>query len=201
LKKMKFKKQMYLSSKTITKTSGLLLPAVELDIAYLKQHRFVNAFLKDLTNNVIEGSRLLYFLFDFNIHDELYLDFLEDIEEHSSYRGRYAVEEGSRTMIVFQIPEELNEVYDKFVEGKYTKIPREYVKAYFKPRLYAGTDEYGISIWKPSKNYLILTGDKVIRKQIEEDLKVVLPEDAEVFSKPNHYEYYGSTQEGGFRYF
>jgi hypothetical protein len=167
----------------------------------MRNNLLVNAFLKDEMNkSTIEGERFIYCLFDFNMHDEVFQEFLEELQGESSYMGMYSTEHDKRTMVVFQIPEKWNEVYDHFVLGEYSKIPRNYVETYFKPRLYDGVDKYGISRWKMSKNYMILTADPYMRKQIEKDLDVELPEGAEVFSKPNIYEFYGNTEEGC-RYF
>jgi hypothetical protein len=194
-------KKLYLSSKVFTKTSAFLLPVLGISVGLMRENLLINAFLGDHEGKEApKGDRFIYCLFDFSMEDPVFGEFLEDLQGQSSYVGMYPKEYNKRTMVVFRTPEKWNAVYDFFVEGKYTKIPREYVNQYFKPRLYDGQDKYGISRWKPSKNYMVLTGDKVIRKQIEEDLGVELAEDAEVFSKPNNYEYYGNTAEG-YRYF
>lgn len=194
------KTKLYISSKTVTKTSALLLPALGVDIKSVYDASMVNAFLKDLTApKEFIGERLIYCLFDFNSDNDIYAEFLEELQGYSSYIGMYKTTD-DKTMVVFQIPEEWNEVYDHFVSGEYTKIPRNYVKKYFKPRLYDGQDRYGISRWKASKNFMVLTGDEIIRKQIERDLEVEIPEGAEVFSKPNTNEYYGGQTEGS-RYY
>lgn len=193
---MKIPKNLYRSSKTITKTSALLLPTIGLTYTWLSDHKFVNAFLKDkqTPHAYTDEKKYIFLLFDVETGTEDWQDLIDEIKDDSSYIGDYSVR--GRTMVVMGVPQKWNEVYDKFVLGQYSKIPREYVKQYFKPRLYDGQDRYGLAIWRPSKNYLILTGSDLLRKQIEFDLNVELPEDAEVFSKPNEFEFYGTNEEG-----
>ena len=189
----------YLASKSHTKTSAFLLPTIGVKVNMLRQHRFVNAFTKDIYREDLNQDYKMFCLFSFHIDDIDFQIFIDHLVDTSSYVTHYPAEYGG-TMFVFQIPEKWHEVYDRFINGEYSKIPKEYVKRYFKPRLFIGVDEYQSQVWKLSKNWLILNRSKAIVEQIEKDLNVTLAPDAEVFSKPNKLEHYGET-DGGYSFF
>jgi hypothetical protein len=82
----------------------------------------------------------------------------------------------NHTMVVFSLNDIIKEqVITPFIDGKYSKIDRFYVDKYFKPTTSFGT---------MSTNYLILTKSPILRDFWEERLGVRLPEDAEVWSRP-----------------
>ena len=181
--------KMYLSSKIWTKATSFLLPALGVNTKMMDNAGFLNCYLGDRT----EGSptlkgRHLYICFVPDL-SEAANEFIANLKTDDLFVMDYMTAD-EHLMLVFKFPEVWSQAYDKFCTGNYSKMDRNYVKTYFKPKLFKGRDEYGSPIWELSKNWSILNADSIIKKQIEDDLDVKLPEGAEVFSKPNENEYY-----------
>ena len=92
------------------------------------------------------------------------------------------------TVFKFTFSPELRETVVKpFLNGKYSLINRQFVDDYH-PR------HIGISLARNPSN-LILTRDESLRNTLETELGVRLPEDAEVYSRPEkENEIYGYSE-------
>ena len=106
-------------------------------------------------------------------------EFLEELRKSPFYKTEYDPTK-QMTHVVLQIPEGYRDTVVKpFLAGKYSKIDRDYVRRYYEPkrRNVAG-------IYEDSYNYKILTKHPEIRDWWEYRLGTSLPEDAEVWPKP-----------------
>lgn len=75
-----------------------------------------------------EGQRLIYIMIDKYVRTDLVTSFMNWIKNQEYYVTDYAVDEthtDRKHMIVIEFPESLGDIYDKFFEGKYSKM---YVK-------------------------------------------------------------------------
>lgn len=80
------------------------------------------------------------------------------------------------TIIVLSIPEEIKtNIVIPFIDGKYSEIDRKYVRNNF--------SRY-TSFGNLSINFLILHKSSILKKYWEEQIGVELPENAEVWSRP-----------------
>jgi hypothetical protein len=79
---------------------------------------------------------------------------------------------------------EKEKIVHPFLEGKYSLIDREYVTNNFPEKEFIGFDVFGKPQYKTLTNWKILTKSPELRNWQEERLGVSLPEDAEVWAKP-----------------
>lgn len=87
-------------------------------------------------------------------------------------------------MLLIEFPEDYKQtIVQPFLEGKYSKINRQYVNQYYKPFT---MNEHGERIM--SRNWMILHKHDDLRKEWENILDMNLPDDAEVWSRPTKYE-------------
>jgi hypothetical protein len=101
---------------------------------------------------------------------------------HHRFVESYSPVDGD-TLYAFKLSEdEQQKLVKPFVEGRYSKIDRDYVEKFFPNvphhRLYG--------------NRLVLDKSPRLKEAIEDELGVTLPDNAEVWSKPKlEYELYG----------
>lgn len=104
---------------------------------------------------------------------------LDRIREDERYVTEYDPDIG-QTMFILRINEEYREnVVKPFMEGKYSKIDKNYVRRHFNPVSPNGTI---------SNNWMILHKDPILRKNWSALIGIELKEDAEVWSKPKREE-------------
>ena len=77
-----------------------------------------------LDGSHLEGQKNIYILIDKAIRPELYENFMTWVKHQEYYVTDYAMDEleGRRQMLVLAFPLELEDAYDKFLEGKYSKM-------------------------------------------------------------------------------
>jgi hypothetical protein len=83
----------------------------------------------------------------------------------STLMFRFSLSPGARENIV-----------KPFLDGKYSKIDRDYVKEHFNKLVSGGS--------QLSTNWMILNKHESLRKYWEEQIGTTLPQDAEVWSRP-----------------
>lgn len=161
----------------VQKSSSFILPILGISISKLYNNGLLNSYLGSVEYTGSSDWGELIFL-EFNT-SKLSSTFLSELRNSEHYNDEY--DPTSNTVhIVFRIPEKyLETVVQPFLEGKYSKIDRNYVKQYFPPMVL--TDSGG---YLPSMNYKILTKDQGVANYWREFRGLDIPEDAEVWSRP-----------------
>jgi hypothetical protein len=151
-----------------TLTSSFILPILSIPFNKLQNNGFQNAYLGD--SEIGEYGEHLVLVMDSNKMN-FSNNFLQD---HEYYEYSYHPDEDTYVAL-FSVPEHLKRnVIDPFIKGKFSMIDRVYVKLNFSP----------IVGGKPSRNWQILHKSPVLKAYWESELGCPLPEDAEVWSKP-----------------
>lgn len=131
--------------------------------SYLGDH------LREEYRNWKEGK---YFLMEYN--DLIPQNVREHLKANPNFKEEYSPQDG-RNMFVFTIPTEYVESYVlKVIDGKYSEASKEVVNKYFPDNL--SHPRYG--------NRLVFLKSEQWKEKWERELGVVLPDGAEVYSKP-----------------
>jgi len=78
-----------------------------------------------LQGSHLEGQRNIFILIDKAVRPELYENFMAWVQHQEYYVTNYSMDElekGRRQMLVLAFPPKLGDAYDKFLEGKYSKM-------------------------------------------------------------------------------
>lgn len=78
-----------------------------------------------LEGSHLEGQRNIYILIDKAVRPELYENFMNWVKHQEYYVTNYSMDElekGRKQMLVLAFPHQLGDAYDKFLEGKYSKM-------------------------------------------------------------------------------
>lgn len=144
---------------------GFITPITEIKIniySYLK-----NTYLKSELHDFDYGERF-FMLFDLNTPIEM----IKEIEKSPIFDSIEFLDEG--VLVIFKPTEyQITNIINPFMVGKYSKICRDYVEKNFN----TGDPNY--------VNYMILKKSKYLKEYWEDRINVTLPEDAEVWSKPD----------------
>lgn len=154
------------------KSASFILPTLGLDYSVLKRNGFQTTYLGDarLSDWRSTLGEKLYVELDSTCSST----YLKELTKHPQYSNLRM--DGDNYLIEFDIPKKWKEtVVDKFIEGKYSEIDRDYVKTYF-PKYTSTASE--------SMNYKILTKSEELKEYWETILDVELDQDAEVWSIP-----------------
>ena len=155
----------------VTETSRFITPVLKLrapDGIYTKE--YYGSYLGDVTFDGSNWGEHFFLVYQGEVDDTL----REYLMSHSLFETVHTPKEGL-TSFVFKLPEESKETVVKpFLEGKYSQVDRTYVEEQFPltpgHRLYA--------------NRLTFDKDPALRDYWKEKIGVDLPENAEVWSKP-----------------
>ena len=150
---------------TYSKTTQFLLPLVEWEGTFsdIEQDGFINAYCGYVGDGEEEWGKYLYFLFEEHIpeHRE------QELRTNPLFQKMEKVD-GNRLLFRFKPrPEDVENVMTPFINGKYSKISRDFADAYY-PRLTMNVVEKA----------------DVTRNMWEERIGKELPEDAEVWPRP-----------------
>lgn len=157
------------------KSSSFILPYLNVDYNTNISNGFKNTFLGDPEfTGTSEWGDYIFVEYD---SSKLSASFTELLRSKGTYVDEYDPDK-STTIFVFDLSEIKDSVVKPFLEGKYSKISRKYVKKFFSP------EQWSPSGWRKSNNWMILNKDPQLREYWEQTLDVVLPEDAEVWSRP-----------------
>lgn len=151
------------------KTTSFLLPILNLDQDFLWSIGFESAYIGDgiFDNEIITHPHLLL-RFEKELYDPI-------IENHSKFISSYT--DGDFILIKFKFTEpQIQKIFTPFINGEYSKIDRSYVHQNFSRYTSDNT---------LSQNWRILTKDPSLKYYWEDRIGVLLPMEAEVWSKPN----------------
>lgn len=158
---------------TQPKPNSFLWPLLELPWTTAVDSGFIRLYTGNREyEGKAEWGNYLYALFNAK---SLKKDFLERLMKHKLYIDYYYPDE-NHAMFVFDIPPVIKQtVIQPFLEGKYSKIDRAYIRSYFRKYTPSG---------QPSINWRILHKDPLLRQEWELVLGQSLPENAEVWARP-----------------
>jgi hypothetical protein len=166
-----------------TKTTSFLLPACGLDVAILFDHGFVNAYLDDEDYDKQSSDEVdIFLLFEPDDMGSNFEMLCEVLRNHENFLDEYDPEEG-KVIIRFKLNDRWKHIKEELLTSKYSKIDRDYVGEFFKPKVVIGQDMYGNMLYKDSVNYQILTKSPVLKERWEEKLATKLYDHEEVCSK------------------
>ncbi len=167
------KKRRYLRFNTsVTLTSAFLLPTIDIPYGVIKNYGFVNAYIGDRRKETMYPTHCLFLLFNYkNLED---IEIVGDlIRESQFYVDEYDPSE-NHVVFVVRVPEHRRRIYDLFLEGQYSEFDTDYIEQNYPKKIFAGVDAYNNPLSKDSLNYLVLTRDPGLKKEIEDDLGVEL---------------------------
>lgn len=152
-------------------------------LPFLKSYFTIARFNIRLKNTYIfpkiEGERVLYLEYKYPENPVNFLNFEETIFKSELFIK--TIENNENTVYCLKFPEEYNEVYDLFLEGKYSEFTEEN-----KTIILEYWTEVNFGIVSASKFLLklnqILYKHTMLKKELEENLNVVLPDNAELAS-------------------
>lgn len=157
------------------KSNSFILPTLGLDFPRISRGGFKTTYLGDARISSWKeklGKQLLLKFEDPSISTINYL------ESQETFVERYSLDD-TNEIFVFTIPTKWTDgVVSPFLEGKYSEIDRDYVKAYFPKTI---NKLNGV---EPSVNYMILNKDKTLKTYWESLIDTELDEDAEVWPIP-----------------
>ena len=138
--------------------------------------RMVNIFLgdsqKEEYSDYLDNSFLLMLLEIDDYSHEDFRYFMDNITSNDFYNTYYHVKE-NLIMVVFKVSEEYRKIIKSFKRGKYSEFPEDY-------RLrFLSTANYSIN-----SCYNVITKNPFLKKKIEKDLGVTLPQNAELDDLP-----------------
>lgn len=155
----------------------MLRPTTELGITEWSDYGLINSYLEDELSDY-KGDYLFVVckpkdinLFQVLVQlEEEKLNFIEDYD----YGGGYVV-------LVYTIPEELKEDFEKFKRGEYSKLSPKFKNLHDRTVLIN-------SIEVPSLQFLIMYKDPDFKREMEEYLGVEMSKDQELWSVPGERE-------------
>ncbi len=140
------------------RTTRFLLPVFKLNETILLSMGFKNAYIQDHDYDVrwdLEGC--LYLLFNPKKMDEKFEEFCESIRSLEYFRDEYDVDKG--VIFVFEIPDKYKSLLGNFIDGKYSKFDKNYIKECI-PQFIDG---------KLSKRWKIFYKDKTLMEELAEE--------------------------------
>ena len=150
-------------------TYVLPMLALYLDV---KTENLLNTFIKsadkpELTNH-------LFLLYKFS-GAKIFLEYEDFLEKEELFELSYDPDK-YHVMFVFKIPDSHKEIYDKFLNGKYSEFPQDYKVHIFK---FHGIKDPNHRVAQ------VLFKHPDLREEWEEALEMPIPDDAEVSSVPD----------------
>jgi hypothetical protein len=94
-------------------------------------------FDMNLVGSHLEGQKNIYMLIDMAVRADLFFNFLDWVRHQDYYVTDYVADsvlgnESRRHMVVIAFPLIMEDVYDKFLEGKYSKMyTKKEIESYF----------------------------------------------------------------------
>lgn len=146
-----------------------LPPMLELDPVFMQLHLLLNTYLinEDLPN--IKNSLFLHY--EYQDLEGSFARLENNLKGSPHFRGSYDPDKYT-TMFYFHIPEIFYMDYLIFLNSKYSQLSEEVKKKILK----------FYSLGRNSQVYKVLYRDEQRRRELEEELDVILPEDAEIAS-------------------
>lgn len=152
-----------------TKSYVFLPPMLDLDPVYMQTHLMLNAYL--FCDDVESNEDMIFLHYEYQDMDGSFARLENNFKQLSEFKGMFDPDKYT-TIFYFEVPAQWYDDYLLFKESKYSRISAKLKKRIL--RFYA--------LGPQSQVYKVLYKDAEKRKQLEEELDVVLPEEAEVAS-------------------
>lgn len=156
----------------INKSKSYMLP--------LFSHYLGLDFIKHIYNTYLflEGKDDKYFIIQYNkVDDEDFHSYLNEIKKNKNIED---IVENDYLNVIVKIPEELEEDYNYFVSGNFSKIKQKKQIVEFLRKNYGSRQFKSIERIKQ-----VLNKDKSLKEELEYTLDITLPPDCELSSIPN----------------
>jgi hypothetical protein len=152
-----------------TKSYVFLPPMLDLDPVYMQTHLLLNAYL--FCDDVESNEDMIFLHYEYQDLDGSFARLENNFKQLTEFKGMFDPDKYT-TIFYFEVPAQWRDDYTLFKGSKYSCISAKLKKRIL--RFYA--------LGPQSQVYKVLYKDAEKRKQLEEELDVVLPEEAEVAS-------------------
>jgi hypothetical protein len=165
-----------------TKTSLFLLPILTYETGETANQvlwdigLFKNAYLKIDTHDYVSPEHTISLHFDwksgkhtFDRYEDILISNFKEFECIKTYAP-----DSTSEMMVFNIPDKYNLIYDCFLQGKYSYLPDTY-----KQHILKFTSQP-----KDGKIHRILYKSKLLKEEMEKSLGCKIPDNAELYDPP-----------------
>lgn len=165
-----------------TYTTLFLVPVLGINEGYLKRFNFINGYLNDV-NHEVEYENCIYLVFKPSNLTEFELF----VKSEKKRMKHYFVEDYDCgygfVVIVYKIPELFIDDYKLFIEGKYSKFSKDFMRIF--PEVKTVVDMDGFERVDHSLYFHVFNKSLALRNYWEEKLDIQFDEDSEVLSVPN----------------
>lgn len=161
----------------MTATSIFMVPTLKIDRERLKDHNFINAYIKDINREVQYKKNAVYLLFKpdnfnaFNYFVEGEYDRTVNIVEDYDYEGGYVV-------LVYVLDGRYMDDFELIKQGKYSRTSREFQDLF--PKV-VKIIKNGLHRDEISLQHRIFKKTDDLRAYWEERMGIDLPDDMEVW--------------------
>lgn len=163
--------------RSISLCSTYVLPLIGLNRYSFGETNFVNSYLSEDLSYVVVELKLI----------------TQNVQQHP--RFRFDFKEGSRSLAVFEMPEQYGETIRMFVDGKYSKFPEESKNIIRKRSGLRYNVPQPDGSRTSARELLALDKSDVLRRALERELSnpgspVVIDHDAELMDIPGEREFF-----------
>lgn len=152
-----------------TKSYVFLPPMLDLDPVYMQVHLMLNAYM--FCDDVQSDGNLIFLHYEYQDLDGSFARLENNFKQLPEFKGMFDPDKYT-TIFYFEVPGQWHDDYVLYKESKYSRISQKLKNKIL--RFYA--------LGPQSQVYKVLYRDAEKKKQLEEELDVILPEDAEVAS-------------------
>jgi hypothetical protein len=152
-----------------TKSYVFLPPMLDLDPVYMQVHLMLNAYM--FCDDVKSDEEYIFLHYEYQDLDGSFARLENNFKQLPEFRGMFDPDKYT-TIFYFAVPAQWYDDYTMFKESKYSRISQKFKQKIL--RFYA--------LGPQSQVYKVLYRDAEKKRQLEEELDVVLPDDAEVAS-------------------
>ena len=164
-------KRDYKGRKMRNKTFTYILPMLK-EYVTVKKENLINTYIG--SQDRPDDDNHIFLLYKFS-GDKQFLEYEDYLTTTKLYVDSYDPDK-YHVMYIFRIPEEYQDVYNLFKEGKYSEFPQKYKIALFE---YHGITDANHRVAQ------VLFKHPDLREEWEDKLKIPIPEDSEVSSVPD----------------
>lgn len=167
-----------------TRTSRFIFPLL-FNVDFYTKRGFKNAYLEYLNFEYPYNTQFGDFIFlEIDTNHENFNDIV-----HSTltfFNGYYSAEEVEEGVFIysFKLDNEIKEIVQLFLEGKYSKFPEEY-KNLFEKKTIVGKDNFGNNLTILNKDWMVLHKHPELKSILEKRLGVEIPDYLDLESIPN----------------
>lgn len=151
-------------------SSIFLLPSIQLDArtrSRFNTYGFINSFTS--CNRLKYNHPVLFLLFKPEKFNKQFLNFYQDLSKNRNFLEEYDLGD-NYLLIVFEIPEKFIPDYKFFLEGKYSKMSKDYQRLFPNTVFTKGVMKDGKYIQKVSSFYHIFNRTDYLKERWREKL-------------------------------